>query len=54
MTGPAPAALAVVRAALTDAEHAHDEQPEQVAQRIVDELTEAGWSITAAEAEVTA
>lgn len=53
MTAPAPAALAVVRAALADAEQ-DDEPPEQTARRIVAELAAAGWSITAADVEAAA
>lgn len=49
MTGCAPAALAVIRAALTDARHTPGPHtPEDDAQHVIDELTDAGWHITPA------
>ncbi|MEU8989991.1 hypothetical protein AB0C98_26770 [Streptomyces sp. NPDC048558] len=40
------AALAVVRAAVEDAQRCDAQRPEQVAERVVEELTANGWTIT--------
>lgn len=47
MTGTPPAALALVRAALTDARRiTGPHTAEDDAQHVIDELTAAGWHIT--------
>ncbi|GHA19758.1 hypothetical protein ACFOOM_09960 [Streptomyces echinoruber] len=45
------AALAVVRAAVEDAQREHDDQAEAVVARIVTELRDQGWTIIAAPPE---
>lgn len=47
MTGAPPAVLAVIRAALTDAQQLGRHTAEDDAQRVIDELAQAGWHITA-------
>lgn len=42
------AALAVIRAAVEDAQRCDARRPKEVAERVVEELTANGWTITGA------